>query len=159
MKNLFILFISILFIGCQQQSSNIDTGDWSGTMSENDEKTKIVKDIMLSYVNNNMATMEKYFHPDAEISVNDNVMDFEGMVSAFSSGHDNWNDIMHSNVVATTMYYNNGMVFTNSWYDWSGTSKNTGNKVELRGYCAWGWKDDKIISVYNAFDPTKYNEN
>ena len=37
MKNLFILFISILFIGCQQQSSNIDTGDWSGTMSENDE--------------------------------------------------------------------------------------------------------------------------
>ena len=123
MKKLFILFISIVLISCNQQTSNLDNADWSGTISENDDKTQIVKDIMKSYVNNNMASMKDYFHPDAEISVNDNVMNFDEMVAGFASGHENWNNIMHSNVIATTMFYNNGKIYTNSWYDWSGTSK------------------------------------
>ena len=92
-------------------------------LSENDDKTKIVKDIMKSYVNNNMATMGEYFHPEAEISVNDAVMTYDEMVVAFASGHENFDNILHSNVIATTMFYNNGRVYTNSWYDWSGTSK------------------------------------
>lgn len=159
MKKLFILFISIVLISCNQQTSNLDNADWSGTISENDDKTQIVKDIMKSYVNNNMASMKDYFHPDAEISVNDNVMNFDEMVAGFASGHENWNNIMHSNVIATTMFYNNGKIYTNSWYDWSGTSKKNGKEVELKGYCSWGWENDKIISVYNAFDPTQYNQN
>ncbi len=159
MRKLFTLIMSIIIIGCNQQVSNIDTAEWSGTISENDEKTKIVKDIMKSYVNNNMASMGEYFHPNAEISVNDAVMTYDEMVVAFASGHENFDNILHSNVIATTMFYNNGRVYTNSWYDWSGTSKKTGNEVKLRGYCSWGWEDDKIISVYNAFDPTQYNQN
>ena len=159
MKKLFILFISIVLISCNQQTSNLDNADWSGTISENDDKTQIVKDILKSYVNNNMASVKDYFHSDAEISVNDNVMNFDEMVAGFASGHENWNNIMHSNVIATTMFYNNGKIYTNSWYDWSGTSKKNGKEVELKGYCSWGWENDKIISVYNAFDPTQYNQN
>jgi hypothetical protein len=86
-------------------------------------------------------------------------MTYDEMVVAFASGHKNFDNILHSNVIATTMFYNNGRVYTNSWYDWSGTSKKTGNEVKLRGYCSWGWEGDKIISVYNAFDPTQYNQN
>ena len=37
--------------------------------------------------------------------------------------------------------------------------KKNGKEVELKGYCSWGWENDKIISVYNAFDPTQYNQN
>ena len=110
MKKLFILFISKVLISCNQQTSNLDNADWSGTISENDDKTQIVKDIMKSYVNNNMASMKDQFHPDAEISVNDNVMNFDEMVAGFASGHENWNNIMHSNVIATTMFYNNGKI-------------------------------------------------
>ena len=42
MRKLFTLIMSIIIIGCNQQVSNIDTAEWSGTISENDEKTKIV---------------------------------------------------------------------------------------------------------------------
>ena len=95
MRILFTLILSIIFIGCNQQVSNVDSAEWSGTISENDDKTKIVKDIMKSYVNNNMATMGEYFHPDAEISVNDAVMTYDEMVVAFASGHENFDNILH----------------------------------------------------------------
>ena len=158
MKKILILITTILFVGCSQQSKNIDDSDLSGTISENNEKTRIIRNVMKSYVDNNMADMKSFFHENVEISVNDNKLTFDEMVSGFAEGHNKFDNITHSNVNATTMFYNNGKVFTNTWYDWSGSSKKTGDLVELRGYCAWEWKDDKIISVYNAFDPTEYNK-
>ena len=74
MRNLLILFISIVFVSCNQQTSNVDNAEWSGSISENDNKTQIVRDVMQSYVDNNMATMKDHFNPEAEISVNDNII-------------------------------------------------------------------------------------
>ena len=37
MRNLLILFISIVFVSCNQQTSNVDNAEWSGSISENDE--------------------------------------------------------------------------------------------------------------------------
>ena len=161
MKNILILFLVAFFVGCNQESKNVDNADnaeWSGTISENNPKTETVKNIMKSYVNNNMSGMKEFFHEDAEISVNDTKLTFDEMVAGFAEGHNKFDNIAHSNVLATTMFYNNGRVFTNSWYDWSGISKKTGEEVNLRGYCSWQWENDKIISVYNAFDPTEYNK-
>jgi len=47
MRKLLILFISIVFVSCSQQTSNIDKAEWSGSISENDNKTQIIK--MLKY--------------------------------------------------------------------------------------------------------------
>ena len=55
------------------------------------------------------------------------------------------------------MYYNDGQIFTNYWYTWSATSKMTNNEITLKGYCWFKWEDDKVVEVYNAFDPTAYN--
>ena len=158
MRKLLILFISIVFVSCNQQTSNVDNAEWSGSISENDNKTQIVRNVMQSYVDNNMMTMKDHFNPDAKISVNDDIISFDEMVAGFASGHEKFDNITHSNVIATTMFYNNGKVFTNTWYDWSGISNKTGEEVNLRGYCSWEWANDKIVSVCNAFDPTKYNE-
>ena len=98
-----------------------------------------------------------HFAEGAEIFVNDAKLNFNEMATAFAQGHMFFDNIAHTNVTATTMYYNNGKVFTNTWYDWSGTSVATGEEVKLKGYCAWGWEGDKISYVYNAFDPTAYN--
>ena len=55
------------------------------------------------------------------------------------------------------MYYNDGKIFTNVWYDWSGVAKSTGETLELRGYGWFKWENGKVVEAYNAFDPTAYN--
>jgi hypothetical protein len=55
------------------------------------------------------------------------------------------------------MYYNDGAIFTNYWYTWTATSKKTNEVLNLKGYCWFKWENDKVIEVYNAFDPTAYN--
>ena len=35
--------------------------------------------------------------------------------------------------------------------------KKTGEVLSLKGYCWFKWEDDKVVEVYNAFDPTAYN--
>ena len=35
--------------------------------------------------------------------------------------------------------------------------KKTGEELSIRGYAWMKWKDDKVETVYNAFDPTMYN--
>ena len=39
----------------------------------------------------------------------------------------------------------------------SATSKKNKTELTLRGYCWFKWEDDKVIEVYNAFDPTAYS--
>ncbi len=50
------------------------------------------------------------------------------------------------------MKYNNNRVFTNQWAGWSATSKITGEKHELKFYCAWQWNGDKIVGTECFFD-------
>ena len=156
MKKTALFILAIALSSCA--SAPKDTADWSGTIVQNDQKTEIVLGVMKAYVENNlMESSAAHFAEAAEVFVNDAKLTFEEMATAFAQGHMAFDNIAHTNVTATTMYYNNGKVFTNTWYDWSGTSKATGEEVKLKGYCAWGWKDDKISYVYNAFDPTAYN--
>ncbi|SVD81501.1 uncharacterized protein METZ01_LOCUS434355, partial [marine metagenome] len=35
---------------------------------------------------------------------------------------------------------NNGEVFTNSWYDWSGILKTTNDTLNIRGYAYYKWE-------------------
>ena len=52
------------------------------------------------------------------------------------------------------MRYNNNLVFTNQWSGWSATSKISGEKHELKFYCAWQWEGDKIVGTECFFDTT-----
>ena len=72
--------------------------------------------------------------------------------------HNNFFDnIKHSDADVSTMYYNDGQIFTNYWYTWSAVSKKTNNEIIIKGYCWFKWENDKVVEVYNAFDPTAYN--
>ena len=84
-------------------------------------------------------------------------MSIDEMMSGFAVGHQFFDNISHNNVDIATMYYNDGKIFTNVWYDWSGVSKSSGETLELRGYGWFQWEDGKVIEAYNAFDPTAYN--
>ena len=130
----------------------------SGKIVQNDEKSKMVTRFMKAYIDNNLSSVKNIFSESAIIQINDVDVSFDELNTGFSNGHNYFNDIAHSNVTVTTMYYDNGEVFTNSWYDWSGISKATNDTLNIRGYAYYKWEGDKIVKMHNAFDPTLYNQ-
>ena len=130
----------------------------SGKIVQNDEKSKTVTRFMKAYIDNNLSSVKNIFSESAIIQINDVDVSFDELNTGFSNGHNYFNGIAHSNVTVTTMYYNNGEVFTNSWYDWSGISKATNDTLNIRGYAYYKWEGDKIVKMHNAFDPTLYNQ-
>ncbi len=87
----------------------------SGKIVQNDEKSKTVTRFMKAYIDNNLSSVKNIFSESAIIQINDVDVSFDELNTGFSNGHNYFNDIAHSNVTVTTMYYNNGEVFTNSW--------------------------------------------
>ena len=159
MKKISILFILIaLTVSCESnQKLQKDDNPMSGYILGNDMYTQAVEKFMKAYTDNNIETAKEIFAENAIFSVNDVKMSVDDMMNGFSSGHEYFDNISHHNVDMATMYYNDGNVYTNVWYDWSGDSKTTGEILEIRGYGWFRWENKKIIEAYNAFDPTAYN--
>ena len=149
-----ILLLMVFTIACGTE----DTSEWSGKIVQNDRKSEIVLEFQKAYRDNNLSSVKSHFSENAVISVNDSKLSFDELNAGFSDGHNHFNNIAHSNVTVTTMYYNNGEVYTNLWYDWSGVSKATDETLVIRGYATFKWEEDKIVEAYNAFDPTLYNK-
>ena len=157
-KTILLLFVSTLLISCDNNKNTVDNSDpMSGVIVGNDEKSEAMLQFTQAYQDNNIATVKSLFTEDVVFNVNDAKLTFDEVDAAFSSGHDFFNDIKHSEYDIATMYYNSGEVFTNYWYTWTATSKNTGDVLSLKGYCWFKWQGDKVVEVYNAFDPTVYN--
>ena len=160
MKKIFLfLLVSILMISCDTTVKiQTDMNDpMSGYMVGNDEKSNAMIQFTKAYQENNISNTKSIFADDVVFNVNDAKMTFDEVNEGFSLGHTYFDNIKHSDADVATMYYNNGNVFTNYWYTWTATSKKNKTELTLRGYCWFKWEDDKVIEVYNAFDPTAYS--
>ncbi len=132
--------------------------EWSGIVDQNDPRTQYVLDMSAAYTSNDFGAWTEHIAEDAEVMVNDATMTRDEVIEAFSAGHNAFDGIAHEDLNVTTMLYNNGTVFTNMWYTWTATAKATGEALSVRGYCWMQWEGGKVIALYNAFDPTLYNE-
>ena len=110
-----------------------------------------------AYQDNDIESARTIFSDDVVFHVNDSDLTFDQVKEGFSAGHDYFDNIRHSEYDVSTMYYNNGKIFTNYWYTWAATSKKSNEELVLKGYCWFKWENDKVVEVYNAFDPTAYN--
>ena len=155
MNKLIIITISFLLFSCNQ-GTVIDTGDWSGTINANSDESKIITKLSKSYVDGNFEIADEYLADDAVNTVNGVVYSKEEWIAVYKRDHDIFDNIQQNDLNITTMYYNNGRIFTNHWLTWSGTSKITGetNTAEYYGY--WEWKDGKVIATGGILDPTWY---
>jgi hypothetical protein len=155
MNKLIIITISFLLFSCNQ-GTVIDTGDWSGTINANSDESKIITKLSKSYVDGNFEIADEYLADDAVNTVNGVVYSKEEWIAGYKRDHDIFDNIQQNDLNITTMYYNNGRIFTNHWLTWSGTSKITGetNTAEYYGY--WEWKDGKVIATGGILDPTWY---
>tara|TARA_B100000780_G_scaffold271330_1_gene232157 strand:- start:917 stop:1417 length:501 start_codon:yes stop_codon:yes gene_type:complete len=159
MKKIFLLLsLAILITACEKNAKQpTDDNPMSGYILGDDVYTQGVEKFMKAYTDKNFENAKGIFAENAVFSVNDVEMGVEDMMTGFASGHEYFDNISHKNIDLATMYYNDGKVFTNVWYDWSGVAKSTGEILELRGYGWFKWENRKVIEAYNAFDPTAYN--
>tara|TARA_B100000767_G_C19732777_1_gene522500 strand:- start:464 stop:970 length:507 start_codon:yes stop_codon:yes gene_type:complete len=157
-KLLAILFVAVFMISCnQEQKHPIDNNPMSGYILGEDSYTESVREFMKSYTDNNMEDSNSIFAEGAVFSVNSNDLSVSEFMSAFGSGHNYFDNISHEDLDIATMYYNDGKIFTNVWYNWTGNLKSTGETLKEKGYGWFEWENDKVIKAYNAFDPTAYN--
>ena len=155
MKKLIFLFTISIFIACDD-SVVIDTADMSGTISASDKRNAIANSFADAYEKKDKKTALSIFAEDAVFYVNDTKLTPSEVVDGFMTGHEYYKEIKNINRTTTTMFYNNGDVYTNYWYTWNGTNKSTGELLSLRGYAYFKWDGLKVIEAYNAFDPTEY---
>ena len=157
MKKLLILFTLLLFNSCDEPVK-IDSADWSGTISESDERNAIMNSFTDAYENKDKEAALAIFADDAIFHVNDTELTAKEVVDVFMAGHDHFDDVKNIDRTTTTMFYNNGEIYTNYWYTWNGTNKKTGELLAIRGYAWFKWDGLKVVEAYNAFDPTEYNK-
>ena len=157
MKKLLILFTLLLFCACDEPVK-IDSADWSGTISASDERNAIMNTFPDAYENNDKEAALSIFAEDAVFYVNDTQSTAVEVVDAFMTGHEYFDDVKNIDRTTTTMFYNNGEIYTNYWYTWNGTNKKTGELLSIRGHAWFKWDGLKVVEAYNAFDPTEYNK-
>ena len=160
MKNLILSVITITFLmSCENQSGlKIDDSPLSGTISEIDERNNLVNKFVDAYENADPSVAQNPYHENAIDHINDTELNPVEMINAFMDGHVYYDGIKNIERNTTTMFYNNGEIYTNYWYTWNGTNKQTGELLVARGYAWFKWDGMKVIESYNAFDPTEYNK-
>tara|TARA_B100000927_G_scaffold200065_1_gene161907 strand:- start:48 stop:530 length:483 start_codon:yes stop_codon:yes gene_type:complete len=157
MKKILLLFTIPIFYACEQPVK-IDNAEWSGTISASDERNAIMNSFPDAYENKDKKGALSIFAEDAVFHVNDTQFTAVEVVDAFMVGHEYFDDIKNIDRTTTTMFYNNGEIYTNYWYTWNGTNKKTGELLSIRGHAWFKWDGLKVVEAYNAFDPTEYNK-
>ena len=160
MKNIILTIITVtLFVSCETQTGvKIDDSPLSGTISQSDERNNLVNKFVDAYQNADPSVALELYADNAVVHVNDAELTPVEMINAFMDGHVYYDQIKNIDRNTTTMFYNNGEIYTNYWYTWNGTNKNTGELLSVRGYAWFKWEGMKVIESYNAFDPTEYNK-
>ena len=147
-----IYYLAIGFLLSCNESMKIDTAPLSGTINQSDEKTKIVEKLGKAYTTGTFELANEYFTPDGVHRVNDVVYSTKEIIDGYNFHSLLFDDLKHNDPYITTMFYNNGDVFTNQWVHWSGVSKITGQSHELDFYCSWKWENDEIAETHCYFD-------
>ena len=152
MKNLISFFtVLMIFISC---NNSLDTAPLSGSINESDEKTAIVRKLAKAYTNGTFEEAKDYFTSNGVHYVNSDEYTTDEIIEGYNFHSVLYDEIKHIDPTVTTMYYNNGDVYTNQWSDWSGKSKITGDVYKNTFHCWWKWEGDKIVSTKCYLDLT-----
>ena len=154
MKKLLFLFglVACTVLSCDTKP--LDTAPLSGSMNESDQKTAVVRKLAQAYRNGTFEEAKEYFTSDGVHYVNNVKYTTDEIIEGYNFHSVLYDDIKHIDPTVTTMYYNNGDVYTNQWSDWSGKSKITGEVYENSFHCWWKWEGDKIVTTKCYLDLT-----
>jgi hypothetical protein len=158
MKNIFYtLFLSLLMFSCSTTEKKSE--NQQGVIEKNDAKSLVMDAFNKAYLDNDMTGQDGIFTENAAAKVNGQEMSPAEMIEAFMGGREFYSDIKNINPSTSTFIYDDGAIYTNTWFTWEGTSKSTGVTVSNPVHAYFKWEGDKVSSVGYIFDSAEYVAN
>ena len=158
MKNIFYsLFLSLLIFSCSTADKKSE--NQQGIIEKNDAKSLVMDEFNKAYLDNDMTGQDGIFTENAVARVNGQEMPPAEMIEAFMGGREFYNDIKNINPSTSTFIYDDGTIYTSTWFTWEGISKSTGVTVNNPVHAYFKWEGNKVSIVSYIFDSAEYVAN
>ena len=158
MKNIFYsLFLSLLIFSCSTADKKSE--NQQGIIEKNDAKSLVMDAFNKAYLDNDMTGQDGIFTENAVARVNGQEMPPAEMIEAFMGGREFYNDIKNINPSTSTFIYDDGTIYTSTWFTWEGISKSTGVTVNNPVHAYFKWEGNKVSIVSYIFDSAEYVAN
>ena len=158
MKNIFYsLFLSLLIFSCSTADKKSE--NQQGIIEKNDAKSLVMDAFNKAYLDNDMSGQDEIFTENAVARVNGQEMPPAEMIEAFMGGREFYNDIKNINPSTSTFIYDDGTIYTSTWFTWEGISKSTGVTVNNPVHAYFKWEGNKVSIVSYIFDSAEYVAN
>ena len=145
MKKFFLLLLFIAPTLMFSQKS-------AGKLSRTDKLTKIIESLAEDYETNSFVIYEKTLSDNAVVYVNNTKIDGKTAKAGFRQHHEIFNDIKISNQYSHTNYFNDGEVWTNNWFTWTGTGNKTGIRYTNKAHFDFKWENGVVVELGCYFD-------
>lgn len=152
---IFLLLIAGACTQTQNQNS-VKSEYYSGIIETNDPKSMALDEFHYAYLAKDMSGQLDIFAEGAVARINGIEVTPEQMIAGFLNEANYYRDITQTNRATSTFIYDNGNVYTNSWYMWTGVSISTGKVVDSPVHAYFRWEGDKVIAAGFVYDSHDY---
>ena len=159
MKHLLLIStISLFILSCSQVSENhIEKSEHHfGTVEVGDAKSAAMDAFNDAYLANDMTGQDELFAENAVANVNGVETTPAAMMEGFLQGRNFYSDITNSDRATGTFILDNGEVYTNTWFTWTGTSNATDVTIKSPVQASFKWENDKVVEVNFLYDSHDY---
>ena len=159
MKHLLLITtISLFILSCSQVSENQlkKSEHHFGTVEVGDAKSTAMDAFNDAYLANDMTGQEELFAENAVANVNGVETTPAAMMEGFLQGRNFYSDITNSERATGTFILDNGEVYTNTWFTWTGTSNATDVTINSPVQASFKWENDKVVEVNFLYDSHDY---
>ena len=157
MKKIFLIFASILVLGCTNTNGIVVNVD--------DDKSNSIRQHFDNYLNNDMEGLKSLWSPDLQVFLNSvEAISLDELVGLLEAQHSTYTISMSwganedvSYWVETTDYPGDDsydkVTVTQTWFNWIATSKLTGETITMPAHISFMWGEDgKIAAEYHMYD-------
>lgn len=146
----------LIFVSCK---TTVKPENQTGYIQGDDSKSLRIDAFNDAYLANDMTGQDILFTDDAVAKVNSKEMAPSEMIEAFMGGREFYNDIKNLDRSTGTFSFDEGSIYTCTWFDWEGISKSTGVVVGNPVHAWFKWDGDKVSEVTYIFDSAEYVAN
>ncbi len=146
----------LIFVSCE---TTVKPENQTGYIQGDDTKSSIIDAFNDAYLANDMTGQDALFSDGAVAKVNSQEMTPSEMIEAFMGGREYYDDIKNLDRATATFNFDEGSIYTCTWFDWQGTSKSTGAVVGNPVHAWFKWDGDKVSEVTYIFDSAEYVAN
>ncbi|MDG1296742.1 MAG: hypothetical protein P8P48_06355 [Saprospiraceae bacterium] len=158
MKKIILLFVlACTLFSCEQASEK--TENQVGYVESSDTKSAAMDAFNDAYLSNDFSGQNEIFTENAVAYANGVEVSPAEMMQSFLDGRNFYDDIKNLDRTTVTVHYDDGKIYTNSWFKWEGVSKSSGKLVDSPVHSYFMWEGDKVAKVGFIFDSHDYVTN